>query len=584
MGYRHDRYVAKIAGESGQGISSVGEILAKALKELGYKVFEYREYPSLIRGGFATSQIDISGRVVQSSRLKCDLLICMSRVSLHEYLQTVEENGTILHALSEVKFSEAEQMYLEENNIDVHFTDVFKLAVEIGGDKIFANQILLGLVWQKIKQPIDKLKEIVEIKFGKKKEFLPANLASVEAGYSMHLPGLHQVELDFEQDQNWKDSILIKGNEAVGLGAIAAGVRAYFGYPMTPSTSIMGTLSKFYHDTGIVVKQAEDEITAAQMTIGAMFAGTRALTATSGGGFDLMTESVSLAGMTETPFVCVIAQRPGPATGLPTWTGAGDLNIAIYSGHGEFARCVIAVSDAQSSFEQIQHALNIAEEYQMVVILLTEKQIGESMFNVGNLGKRIEIKRGIINDPNDNELNSHMRFEITESGISRRWIPGSSKVTYLANSDEHIGDGSLTEQAEPSAAMYAKRIRKEDTLLKQLPEPEIIGNPDADNVIIGWGSTKNAVVDAFNVMANEELTNVMYLHYEYLYPVCTETLQKLYDRGATFHLMEGNYLGQLGNLLKQYVPIKFKHQFMKYDGRAFFIDETVDFILKVTEN
>lgn len=575
----HQRYVVKIAGESGQGISSVGEVLAKSLKELGHRVFEYREYPSLIRGGFATSQIDIAGKVIQSSRKKCDLLICMSRVSLHEYLKTVEKNGTILHALTEVKFSEDEETYLQENNIDIHFTDVFKLAIEIGGDKIFANQILLGLVWQKIDQPLDKLKEVVELKFGKKKEFLAANLKSVEEGYNMHLPGLRKAELSFTGEENWQESLLIGGNAAIALGATAAGVRTYFGYPMTPSTSIMSTFSKFYHETGVVVKQAEDEITAAQMTIGAMFAGTRALTATSGGGFDLMTESISLAGMTETPFVCVISQRPGPATGLPTWTGAGDLNIAVYSGHGEFARCVIAVSDAQSSFTMIQHALNIAEEYQMVVILLTEKQISESMFNVGSLGETIEIKRGLTH--NTEELESAMRFGVTDSGISPRWIPGSSKATYLANSDEHLGDGTLTEHAEPAAEMYAKRLRKEDTLLKTLPEPEIIGNPDADHVIIGWGSTKNAVLDAFNVMSNEELCNVMYLHYEYLYPVRVETIKSLMARSATFNLMEGNYHGQLGKLLKQYVPIEFNQEFLKYDGRAFFLDETVDFILKI---
>jgi 2-oxoglutarate ferredoxin oxidoreductase subunit alpha len=573
----HNRRSIKIAGQSGQGISSLGEIVTKTLKELGYKTFEYREYPSLIQGGFASSQIDISDTPLSSSSQWSELLFCMGRASIHAYLETVAHDGVIIHALPKVHFSEAEQALIDERKITVHYLPAFDLAHENWGNPLFANQIFLGLLWQILNLDLEILKKEVQNRFKKYPETIDKNMAALDLGHSYALDGLQKRPLELIADPAWKDSIIMTGNDALAFGAIAAGVRAYFGYPMTPSTSIMSTLIKHYHETGMIIKQAEDEITAAQMAIGAMHMGTRALTGTSGGGFDLMTETVSLSGITEIPFVCVIAQRPGPATGLPTWTGAGDLNLALYAGHGEFPRCVLAASDPQSAFELIQHAMNITEEYQIPVLLLTDKHIGENMFNFAQVGAVIPVKRGLAQ--NLDTLQDSDRYKITASGISPRWIPGSSAATFLANSDEHLGDGTLTEDAIPAREMYEKRLRKEQTLLQNLPEPILFGAKDAANVIVSWGSNKAAILDAFAQLPPHE--NVAYLHFDYIHPLRTDELLRFQKQGAKFYLVEANYMGQLGAYITQKTGIVFADKFLKYDGRPFFVEEMMEFLTKI---
>lgn len=231
------------------------------------------------------------------------------------------------------------------------------------------------------------------------------------------------------------------------MGAIHAGVRTYFAYPMSPSSSILGYFAKTAPKTGVVVRQVEDEISAIQMSLGSMYAGTRSMTATSGGGFDLMTETISLSGMTEVPCVVAIAQRPGPATGLPTWTAQGDLMLSIYAGHGEFARIVIGVSDPVSAFELTQHAFNLAEVYQVPVIILTEKLISENRQTILPFEQNtIPIQRGLVSDPAElAKLVPSDRYKITDSGVSKRWVPTHAETIFYCNGDEHHEDGTLDE-------------------------------------------------------------------------------------------------------------------------------------------
>jgi 2-oxoglutarate ferredoxin oxidoreductase subunit alpha len=309
--------------------------------------------------------------------------------------------------------------------------------------------------------------------------------------------------------------------------------------------------------------------------------GTRALVGTSGGGFDLMTETFSLAGMIETPLVVIDCQRPGPATGMPTWTGQGDLKLAIHAGHGEYGRMVVSGSDPTSCYELIQHTLNYAEEFQVPTVFLTEKVICETQTMVAPFKhKAIPIKRGLVTK--EKELEALMptdRYKITKSGVSLRWLPGASKAGYYANGDEHREDGRLSEDAAPCAAMIDKRMRKMDALEKVLPEPEYFGAKNADIVIVGWGSTKNTVLDAIDIL-KEKGKKVGYLHYEYLWPLKTGKVSKLMKSHKNVHILEGNYRGQLANLIENKVHLKFKGRFLKYDGRPFFVEEVMDYIQK----
>ncbi|MBU2214022.1 hypothetical protein KJ996_05315, partial [Patescibacteria group bacterium] len=411
----------------------------------------------------------------------------------------------------------------------------------------------------------------------------------------------------------WKDQLLITGSQAMGLGIIHAGCRAFFGYPMTPASPLLTFIADMQSESKMLVKQAEDEITAAQMMVGAMHMGTRAATATSGGGYDLMTETISLCGASETPAVFVLAQRPGPGTGLPTWSAQGDLLMAVNSGHGEFPRLVMSVSDAEDSFGLMMDAFNYAEEFQIPVTVLTEKHIAESLFTIENLELRIqnsELKRGkLITDAKGlSMLKSRDRYAPeAPDGISARWLPGSEAPTYCAQGYEHSPDGSFDESGENTKAQMEKRMCKMSALKKVLPDPDLFtnseckiqptsprlrgpGNSELDVLIVSWGSNKNAILDAMkNEMyttqehasshASNKNNRIGYLHYTYLWPLKTEKLLELASQAKRTILIEGNEQGQLGMLIKQECGLEFDEKLFKYDGRAFSFEEILSSLI-----
>jgi 2-oxoglutarate/2-oxoacid ferredoxin oxidoreductase subunit alpha len=575
------RYTLKAAGESGQGVNSVGEILAKSLKESGLYTFGYREYPSLIKGGYSCHQIDISDQPLLSPSAQTDLLVCLSRVSVHKYLPTVRPGAIVLHSLPQMEFSSEEQAWIDANQVHIAYVNATQIALETSGNALMANTVMIGLIWKLVGLKLAPVEEVVKHEFAKKPEVIEGNLKCLQAGFVAEVEGLSPVELDFKLAPELEANALLSGNHILSLGAVAAGVRAYYAYPMTPSSSILSYLSSIYHETGMLVKQIEDEISVAQMAIGSMFMGTRALVGTSGGGFDLMTESLSLSGMTETPFVCILGQRPGPATGLPTWTAAGDLNLAVYAGHGEYTRCVVAVSDPESCYTLIQHAFNLAEEFQIPVIVLTEKQIAESLFQMSELPADLPIERYLVPDEKLGSLQASDRYQITETGVSARWLPGQSDAVFDANSDEHLEDGTLTEEAVPTQAMYEKRLRKLEYLEKKLPEPRLIGPATAALSFVGWGSVKNTMVDVIQIWneAHAELS-INYLHYDYIFPLKTDSFSALADQAKKVVLIENNALGQLGALITQTTGYQFEHRLLKYDGRGFFVEDVMQFLEK----
>lgn len=575
------RQVIKVAGESGQGINSIGETIAKAIKNSGFYTFGYREYPSLIKGGHAFHQIDFASHPINCSSKSADILLCFSRASFHVYLPTLKSNGLVLHMLPQLELADTERQLVSEKKIKIAYLAAGDLAQEVGGKTIMANVVMIGAMWKLMGLKLEPLTEIVRSEFADKPDDIKPNIDCLKKGYEFKLNDIKTPKITFRPQVKCQNDALLTGNNLIALGAMAAGVRAYFAYPMTPSSSILSYMANTYHETDMLVKQIDDEISVAQMAIGAMFMGTRALVATSGGGYDLMTESVSLAGMTETPFVCILAQRPGPSTGLPTWTSASDLNLALYAGHGEFPRCVIALSDSKSAYTVIQNAFNLAEKYQIPVIVLTDKQIAESLFQVEKLADDIPIKRHLVKGRKLTTLEPADRYKVTRNGISPRWLPGESKTTFVANSDEHFADGSVTDDAEIALEMYSKRLRKLETLRDELPEPVLVGPQKSVLTFVSWGSVKNTisdVIDLWNKAHPKKSINL--LHYEYIYPVKISKLLDLISSAQPLVLLENNAFGQLGALLTSHTRYHFSDKLLKFDGRPFFIEELIEYLEK----
>lgn len=562
-----NRFSLKFGGQSGQGINTLGEILSKGIKNSGFFTFAYREYPSIIKGGYASYQIDFSDSEVNSSSRYTNILASLAPEALHKYIQSVNTNGLILHSVKEFEFTKEEDEYISENDIEVIFLDTVAIAEENKAPKIMANVVMLGYIWEILNLDIKILETILKKKFQGKNIDMDAEFRCLRAGFTYQKPQKYELkDMPVKKIPFWNKSKILTGNEAIALGAISSGCRAYYAYPMTPSTAILEVLGETYKETGLLVKQAESEITAVQLAMGSMYMGTRAFTATSGGGFDLMTETLSCAGMTETPLVIVLGQRSGPGTGVPTWTGAGDLGVSIGAGHGEFPRCVISTSDAKDSYELIQSAFNIAEKYQLPVILLTEKQNAESLFNIKDLPKPLKIERGLNK--------GKYRYEITSSGISPRWLPQKGSQTYIINSDEHNQEGISTEEIENIVEMSEKRLRKINTLRKDLPEPKYFGSKDPDIVFVGMGTTKNAVLDAIT----QSEKKIGYLHYQYIYPLKFEKILEMYEDGSRVVLIENNQTGELGKLIKRECNFEFPEKLLKFDARPFFVEDILDFL------
>ena len=559
------RYSIKLGGESGQGINTLGLLLSKSLRLAGYNTFSYREYPSLIKGGIASYQIDFSEREINSSSKFCNILAILDLDCLDEYLPSIKQNGLLIYD-DQTTFTSEQLLLLKQKNISTIFLDTKKIAEENNASTITENVILSGFIWKILSLPEDQLKEALTKTFeSKDEEVITKNLQCASLGYNntQYKPEYTQSgNLPSSQDIN-KNNMIMTGNDAIALGAIACGVRAYYGYPMTPATSIFKFLGDTYQETKILIKQAESEITAIQMVMGSMAMGTRAFTATSGGGFDLMQETISCAGMAETPLVIVLAQRIGAGTGVPTWTGSGDIHTAIKAGHGEFPKAVLFASDIPSAYRLIQESFNIAEKYQIPVILLTEKQLSESLFSIQGLPQDEEIVPRF--------LTAEVRYKITENGISPRWRPDFDAQPYLCNSDEHNEMGESTEKSDDISQMSSKRMRKLENLHSELPEPTLYGDISANTILVGTGSVKNTIIDA--IQAGK---NIAYLHYEYIYPLRTELLLNLVSQEKRLILIENNQTGEFGKIITECSGYKFKETLLKFDGRPFFLEDILE--------
>ena len=535
-----------IAGAAGEGVQTIGDILAHTISAQGYAVFTWQEYESRIRGGQNSFSIRIAEKPQNAPRIPADVLLALNEGAVKKYEPLLKEGGTLLA-----------QSQFREQMIAVPFVEIAKDEL---GDKLYANTIAVGALVGVLGIDLDTLKQVLAGKFeAKGTEVVDANLSAAELGYrqaSQECKDMCSWELPKDQARYY----LIAGNEAIPLAASFAGCRFIAAYPMTPSTGIITFLTKEEEHLGVFAEQAEDEIAAINMALGASYAGARAMTATSGGGFALMVEGVSLAGMTETPLVIVLAQRPGPATGLPTRTAQGELLFAINAGHGEFPKLVLAPSNPYDAFHKIVRAFNLADKYQIPVIVLTDHFLADSQFSISDFDLDGIAPSFHFGDPSQSD--DYKRYQLTENGISPRLYPGQSEHLVGVDSDEHDEKGHITEDLAATApAMAQKRLAKFNSLKKEIPPPEETDVNDSDTVLVGWGSSREALLEGLYLL-REEGKKVGMIHLTELWPLP----EYEFPEGKTYRTVESNATGQLARLLRSEYGVAFEGTISRYDG------------------
>lgn len=558
-------YSIKIGGEAGQGIQTVGDTLSRIFSKAGYYVFTHQDYESRIRGGHNFYQIRISDKPITASRSLIDILVALDTESILQHERELSKQGHVLYDSSFLK-----QNFDKSNFLDI---PLFELAVKHGGNKVMANTVAVGAVVGMLGMNPEIMYDLIKKTFRKKgDEVIEANLKAAEAGYKFARQRC--ITCSFMVSNIESPKMLISGNEAIGLGAIASGVKFYSAYPMTPSTGIFNFIAEHSKDFNIVVEQAEDEIAAINMAIGASFAGVRAMTGTSGGGFALMVEGLSLAGMTETPIVIALAQRPGPATGLPTRTEQADLLFALFTAHGEFPRVIFAPGSPEQAFYLTNKAFDLTEKYQIPAIILTDQYLADSQWSYDGFDlSRVNYKDYRIRGEEFKRLSLYRRHVFTETGVSPLGVPGESTHLVVTDSDEHDEEGHIIEDAKTRVKMVEKRLLRKNLLIKREIEPPLLyGEPNPDILLICWGSTYGIVKEVVDEFS--EKFKIAMLHFSEIYPFPENLsyLEKINNAKITINI-EQNATSQFSKLLRMETGVSIQNHINRFDGRPFTVEE-----------
>ena len=542
-----------IGGAAGQGMDTVANLFNKVLQRSGYYVYTTSDYRSRVRGGHNFFQIRFSDREISSPRRGLDVIFALNEETLERHLDRLNEGG-VSFCDEGIKGFEGTKKY-----------NLVNKAKELGNPKMIST-IGLGMLLGKLKIDVKVGEEVVRETF--KEGLIEGNIKALDYGYSITKTEVNPIEA--------RESILINGNQAVGLGAAAAGCKFYAAYPMTPSSGVLGFLSSVSDELEIVVDQCEDEVAALNMALGASFAGVRAMTGSSGAGMALMSEAFSLAGIIETPVVIIDVQRPGPATGLPTDTEQADLRFLIHNGHGEFPRKVIALRSAEDAFYQTARAFNLADKYQIPVILMSDKELADTKISTAPFDfSKIEINRYLA-DPNDYEPGTYNRYEITDSGVSPRLIPTRANGNMvMVDSDEHDEFGRTGEDAQNRIAQVDKRHRKFEGIIADEEEPWEIGVDDFDTLVVCWGSTYGVVKESIDLL-NEKGHKIKGLVFGDVFPLPLKKFKKLHSMAKNYIVVEMNRDGQFEGLIRQEALVASDHLITKYDGRPFYLEELVE--------
>jgi 2-oxoglutarate ferredoxin oxidoreductase subunit alpha len=558
-----------LCGQAGMGIQTVESILTRMLKLAGYNVFATKEYMSRVRGGNNSTQIRVSSQPVSAFVNRIDLLIPLNKGAV-QHLQERITKETIVLAETEVVGDDAASGHFRF--VEAPFT---KIATDIG-NKVYSNIVAAGMLAGLLGMELSNVCDYVKQSFSTKAaDIVQNNVRAAEAGFQLagNLAGQAKINFNLKPDAAVKNHVLLTGGDAVGLGAIAGGCNFVSSYPMSPSTPVLTFLARCGSDFGIIVEQAEDEIAAMNMAIGAWYSGARAMVTTSGGGFALMVEGLSLAGMLESPVVVHLGQRPGPATGLPTRTEQADIELALYAGHGEFPRILLAPGTIEQAFYLTARAFNLADKYQVPVFVMTDQYLIDSYYNTGGFDlSSVKAEKYIAKT-----ASNYKRYELTENGISPRGVPGLGQGFVCVDSDEHDAEGHITEDLQLRTKMVDKRLRKLESAKAEIVEPELYPNRKYDNLVVCWGSTFNIVKEALAALGREDTS---LLHYSQVYPLHPQTADYL-SKAKRVVIVEGNATGQFAKLIKLHTSIDVKDRILKYSGLSFAVEEVAEALKKV---
>ncbi|HLN51299.1 MAG: 2-oxoacid:acceptor oxidoreductase subunit alpha [Thermoplasmata archaeon] len=572
----------RVAGQAGDGIASVGESLARCFSRMGLHVFGFNAYQSVIRGGHVWFQARASDTRPYSQGDGADVLYAFDKASVEIHASGLRPGGTVIHDPEKFPVTAADL----PAGVRALPVPTLEIARKHTSQSILQNAGGIGAAAFLAGIPLDVVHQVLADSFGKKAgDVVDWNLGASKDGYAFAQKnaGVN----DHALSRRGAPKLLMTGNQAIALGAAAAGCKFLAQYPMTPASSIMHWMAAHSQSLGIVVKQAEDELAAIHMAIGASYAGVRSMTATSGGGFCLMVEALGMAGMTETPVVVVDSQRSGPSTGLPTKTEQGDLNLMLGAGQGEFPRAILAPSHPKEAYAAMVHAFQLAEDWQTAVLVASDLHLSENFATVDReeINLSVEIPSLFTVEPNGHD---YLRYQYTESGVSPRALPGQQGLQFIAGSDEHDEKGHLISDIRSGIPIWVaerqkmmdKRMHKLVGLLRAAPPPEVEGPPNAPLTFVAWGSTIGAVRDARTELeARGQSTNL--LAFPTVYPLDPVRVRAAFAATRRTLLVEGNYSGQFGRLLRAETGIECTEKFLKYDGEPFFPHEIVARALEV---
>jgi len=541
-----------VGGKAGDGIRQAGHLIARLLNRIGYRIFFYDDYPSLIRGGHNFSIIRASEKRIVAHKETVDVIVALNQDTVENHKHRLNTGGIILY---DSKKSDAEGLGL----------DFMEIVKKFDGKPIMRNTAAIGALAGALDFEWSVLEKVIMDAVEKD---VGLNLKIARHAYdrienpSKSVPKLDQKSLP-----------LVSGNEAIALGAVKAGLNMYIAYPMTPASAILHYLAAHENELGVVTVHPESEIGVALMALGAAYAGARTMVGTSGGGFALMTEALSLAGQGELPMVIVESQRPGPSTGVPTYTMQGDLAFVVHAGHGEILRVVLAPGDADEAFYTTGLAMNLAWKFQIPAFVLSDKHLSESIFSFeADLGKVKPEKPLLWNNQGE-----YKRYTDTQNGISPLAFPGNPSAIVKATSYEHDESGITTEEPEAIARMQRKRLRKRKALEDELEKYETVnvyGNPDSKTALLCWGSTKGACIEVAEAL---DLKVVQPLILE---PLPVEALKKALSGADKIIDVEVNATGQLAKLVAGH-GFCIDDMILRFDGRPFTVDVLLDNVKEV---
>ena len=565
----------KVGGQQGEGIESTGEIFATAMNRLGYHLYGYRHFSSRIKGGHTNNKITVRPTEVRSIADDLDILVAFDQETIEVNYKELTPSSIIL---ADAKFGPEAPADCVAPLYAVPFTEI---AAELG-TSLMKNMVAIGATAALLNLNEEVFQNVVTDIFGRKgEEVVAKNMEAIQLGRAAIAEQIGDRVGAWElAPADGKRRMFMIGNDAVALGALAAGARFMAAYPITPASEIMEYMIKKLPLVGGAVIQTEDEIAAATMAIGANYGGVRSFTASAGPGLSLMMEAIGLSGMTEQPLVIFDTQRGGPSTGLPTKQEQSDLMAMVYGTHGEIPKVIIAPSTMEEAFYDTIQAFNIAEELQLPVIVLTDLQLALGKQSVDPFDySKIEIRRGKMVTPEDPEAKEYFkRFEVTEDGVSPRVLPGMKGGIHHVTGVEHDEQGKPSEATGNRKAQMDKRMRKLAQVKFDNPVHVNAPHEEADVLLVGFNSTRGAIEEVQETL-NAEGVKTNHAHIKLIHPFPAEEVAMLMDKAKKVIVVENNATGQLANIMKMAVGGHAKmRNILKYDGTPFLPRELTNLV------